>query len=263
MARNYRRPPMRCCQSFGRSDRFPASSETQPGQHRLSPWIEVNMDQTTIPLEHPYAAARHEWDERYGGLLTRARNWRIAALLSGLTALLAVSGLVWSAAHSRVVPSVVLVDRLARPVAAGVADETTANDDRLKRAALFGWIENLRTVTSDGVAQRKAIDRVYAQIANATPAHAFVTEFYRAAPPFQRAQTETVAVEVKSVLATSDRTYEIEWDETTRDLYGAIKSAEHWKGSFTIVLNPPKDERIIRINPLGLYIISASWTKVL
>jgi type IV secretion system protein TrbF len=225
--------------------------------------MEVTMSNTSISLDHPYTAARHEWDERYGGLITRARNWRIAALLTGVTALLAVAGLLWSEAHSHVVPFVVLVDQLARPVASGVADETTANDDRLKRAALFGWIENLRTVTSDGVAQRKAIDRVYAQIANATPAHTFVTEFYRADPPFQRAQTETVAVEVKSVLATSDRTYEIEWDETTRDLYGAIKSAEHWKGSFTIVLNPPQDERIIRINPLGLYIVSASWTKVL
>ena len=221
------------------------------------------MDHTTVPLEHPYAAARHEWDERYGGLLTRIRNWRIAALLAGLTALLAVAGLVWSAAHSHVVPFVVLVDQLARPVAAGLADETTANDDRLKRAALFGWIENLRTVTTDGVAQRKAIDRVYAQIASATPAQTFVTEFYRAVSPFQRALTESVAVEVKSVLATSDRTYEIEWDETTRDMYGAIKSAEHWKGSFTIALNPPKDEHLIRINPLGLYIINASWTRVL
>ena len=104
------------------------------------------MDRKPIPLEHPYAAARHEWDERYGGLLTRARNWRIAALLAGITAFLAVAGLLWSAAHSHVVPFVVLVDRLARPVAAGVADETTANDDRLKRAALFGWIENLRSV---------------------------------------------------------------------------------------------------------------------
>jgi type IV secretion system protein VirB5 len=225
--------------------------------------MEVIMDSKPIPLEHPYAAARHEWDERYGGLLTRARNWRIAALLAGVTAFLAVAGLLWSAAHSHVVPFVVLVDQLARPVAAGVADETSANDDRLKRAALFGWIENLRTVTPDAVAQRKAIDRVYAQIASATPAQTFVTEFYRAASPFQRAQTESVAVEVKSVLATSDRTYEIEWDETTRDLYGAIKSAEHWKGSFTIAINPPKDERNIRINPLGLYIVNASWTKVL
>ena len=213
--------------------------------------------------ENRYIAARHEWDERYGGLITRATNWRRAALLGGATAFLAVGGLLWFAAHSRVVPFVVLVDQLARPVASGVADETTADDDRLKRAALFGWLENLRMVTTDGVAQRKAIDRVYAQIANASPAQTFVSEFYRGNQPFTRAQTESVAVEVRSVLATSDRTYEVDWDETARDLYGAIKSRERWKGSFTIVLNPPKDESIIRINPLGLYIVNASWTKVL
>ena len=46
------------------------------------------MDHTTIPLEHPYAAARHEWDERYGDLITRARNWRTMAAL-GLAAMLA------------------------------------------------------------------------------------------------------------------------------------------------------------------------------
>jgi type IV secretion system protein TrbF len=212
---------------------------------------------------NPYIAARHEWDERYGGIITRVTNWRRAALLAGATAVLAVGGLLWFAAHSRVVPFVVLVDQLARPVASGVADETTANDDRIKRAALFGWLENLRMVTTDGVAQRKAIDRVYAQIASASPAQTFVTEFYRANQPFTRAQTETVAVEVRSVLATSDRTYEVEWDEITRDLYGAIKSREQWKGSFTIALNPPRDEGIIRINPLGLYIVNASWTKVL
>ena len=220
------------------------------------------MRDVSVP-DNPYLVARHEWDERYGGLITRARNWRTAALLASATCFLAVAGLLWSAAHTRVVPFVVLVDQLARPVASGVADETTANDDRLKRAALFSWIENLRLVTTDGVAQRKAIDRVYGQIANATSAQTFVTEFYRAAQPFQRAQTETVSVEVRSVLATSDRTYEVEWDETTRDLYGTIKSGERWKGSFTIALNPPKDERIIRVNPLGLYIVNASWTKVL
>jgi type IV secretion system protein VirB5 len=67
--------------------------------------MEVTMSNTPIPLDHPYTAARHEWDERYGGLITRARNWHIAALLSCLTALLAVAGLLWSAAHSHVVPS--------------------------------------------------------------------------------------------------------------------------------------------------------------
>ena len=72
-----------------------------------------------------------------------------------------------------------------------------------------------------------------------------------------------MSVEVKSVLATSDRTFEVDWVETTRDLYGAVKSTDHWKGAFTLAVNPPTDERLARINPLGIFITSANWAKVL
>jgi hypothetical protein len=70
----------------------------------------------------------------------------------------------------------------------------------------------------------------YAHIASGIYAQNFIREFYRSDPPFKRAQTDTVAVEAKSVMPTSDRTYEVEWIETTRDLYGTIKSTDHWKG---------------------------------
>ena len=136
-------------------------------------------------------------------------------------------------------------------------------DDRLKRATLFTWVEDLRTVTTDGIAQRKAIDRVYAHIASGAQSQAFISEFYRAAPPQKRASTETVSVEVRSVLPTSERTFEVEWMETTRDLYGAVKGQDHWKAAFTIAVNPPLDERMARINPLGIYVTNASWGKVL
>ena len=55
----------------------------------------------------------------------------------------------------------------------------------------------------------------------------------------------------------------MEWREVTRDLYGAIKGQDHWKASLTIAINPPKDERLARINPLGIYVTNASWGKVL
>ncbi len=210
----------------------------------------------------PYLAARHEWDERYGDQITRAKNWRIMAVLSGVIALLATAGLIWTSIRSRVVPFVVLVDSLGRPVASGIPERASGNDDRLRRATIFTWIENLRLVTTDGIAQRKAIDRVYADIANGSAAQTFISDFYRAAPPSNRAQTETVSVEVNSVLPTSDRTYEVEWVETTRDLYGAVKATDHWKGSFSVVINPPTDEELARVNPVGLYITNASWAKV-
>ena len=79
-----------------------------------------------------------------------------------------------------------------------------------------------------------------------------VNQFYRADPPQNRAQTETVSIDVQSLLATSDRTYQIEWVETVRDLNGQVKSEDHWKGAFTIVINPPTDERLIRTNPIGI-----------
>src|SRR5258708_27619110 len=83
---------------------------------------------------NPYLAARREWDERYGDLITRAKNWRTMAALSSLIALVATSGVVWLSARSRVVPFVVLVDKLGRPISSGVADQTSLNDDRLKPA---------------------------------------------------------------------------------------------------------------------------------
>jgi type IV secretion system protein TrbF len=216
-----------------------------------------------MEAHNPYLAARHEWDERYGDFITRARNWRAIAMLCALAALVAVGGVTWLSARSRIVPFVVLVDSLGRPLASGIAEQATVSDDRLKRASVLAWVENLRLITTDGIAQRKAIDHVYAQIASGSEAQTFVGEFYRSAQPFKRAQTETVSVEVNSVLPTSDRTFEVDWVETTRDLYGTVKATDRWKGSFSIALNPPTDERLARINPLGVYITNVSWARVL
>lgn len=211
----------------------------------------------------PYLAARREWDERYGSLITRARNWRIAAILALLVALLETCGLIVLSMKSTVVPYVVAIDNLGRVLAAGPADQASRADERLKRAALFQWVSDLRTVTTDGVAQRKAIDRVYAMIANGSPAQIEIGEFYRSDPPFQRAQTKSVDVNVTAVFAASDRTYQVEWTETTRGLSGQVEGEDRWKGSFTIAVSPPSDERLIRINPLGIYVTKVSWSKVL
>jgi type IV secretion system protein VirB5 len=212
---------------------------------------------------NPYLAARREWDERYGDLITRAKNWRLMAMISGMVALAAVAGMAFLSSHSRIIPFVVAIDSLGRPVASGLADQATTADDRLKRATVLSWVEDLRTVTTDGIAQRRAIDRVYAHIAGGSQAQSFVSDYYRNAPPQTRAQSETTGVDVQSVLPTSDRTVEVEWVETTRDLYGAVKGQQRWKGAFTIAVSAPSDEAQARVNPLGVYVTNASWTRVL
>lgn len=231
-------------------------------QTKASP-AQSAREQTRASNHSPYLSARKEWDERYGDLISRAKNWRAAAFLFGVIALAAVAGMVVIAKQAKVVPYVVAVDSLGRVASAGMADQTTAADDRLKRAVLYQWVSDWRMVTLDGIAQRKAIDRAYAMIGNGTPAQTIISEYYSKDPPHARAQTQTVDVDVKAVFATSDRTYEVEWTETTRTLTGQVKSEESWKGSLTIAINPPSDERLIRVNPLGVYVTNASWSKVL
>jgi type IV secretory pathway TrbF-like protein len=41
------------------------------------------------------------------------------------------------------------------------------------------------------------------------------------------------------------------------------QNQDHWKAAFSIVVNPPTDERMARINPLGIYVTNANWGKVL
>jgi len=138
---------------------------------------QVTGTKTSKHAYNPYLAARREWDERYGSLITRERNWRVMAILSSLIALASVGGMIRLSTKSHIVPFVVAMDSLGRTVAAGSAEETSPSDDRLKRATLFNWVEDLRTVTTDGIAQRKAIDRVYAHIASGGQAQAFISEF--------------------------------------------------------------------------------------
>ncbi len=222
----------------------------------------------TVPQEkigpNPYLDARRSWDERYGDLLTRARNWRALAFVSALVALVSTTGLAVVAARNHFTTFIVAVDKRGNIASTAAADQPAPIDDKMKRAALFEWVTDLRTVTVDGLAQRRAIDHVYSMIASGSPAEVQVSDFYRGDPPAKRAETQIVEVQVQVVLPTSDKTYEVEWVETTRSLNGQVQGEpSRWKGAFTLAINPPHDEQVARANPLGIYVTQASWSRVL
>jgi type IV secretory pathway TrbF-like protein len=221
------------------------------------------ISKSTTEKESPYLIGRRQWDERYGSLISRATNWRTAAFLSLGCLLVSLIGLVALALKSRVVPYVVAVDSIGHVVSQGVATEASVADDRLKRAALFDWIKNLRMVSSDMVIERGAIDKVYAMIGNGSPAATKVSAFYTGSSPLVRAQTEVVSVDVHTLYATSPDTYQIEWTENRMDLTGAPIGSQNYKGSFRIAVHPPSDEGLARVNPLGIYVTDVEMSKVL
>ena len=218
--------------------------------------------QKDLHLANPYLAARKEWDERYGGLIKRAQNWRFAAMLALLVAFAEAVVILGVATRPKTVPYVVAVDSLGRVVASGAVERSSPVDQRMKETALSRWMQDLRGVTSDGLAQRRAIDRVYGMIGSGTVAQTLVTEFYRANQPFDRANKETVQVDVNMILPTTEQTYEIDWTETARDPSGGVVSVGRWKAILTIAVNSPTDENVLQLNPFGIYVMNVSWSKV-
>ena len=210
-----------------------------------------------------YLVARREWDERYGGLIKRAEQWRTAAVLALLVALTEAIVIIGVATRPRTVPYVVAVDSLGRVAAAGAIDQTSPIDDRMKQAAITQWVLDMRGVTSDGLAERAAIDHVYAMIGSQSAAQTIVTDYFRANQPFERGSRETVQVEVNAILPNSPHSFEVDWTETQRTLDGKPISSDKWRGIFTLAINPPTDEAVLRVNPFGIYVMDITWSKVL
>lgn len=211
--------------------------------------------------ESPYLAARREWDERYGTFITRAKNWRMQAFVSDAIALVALGGLLVMVLRPQKIITVE-IDRHGQYVGSSAATSFVPSEE-MKRSVMADWVSNLRMVTGDGMTQRKAIFKVYGMISSGSAAQTFISDWYRNNPPQDRALTQTVHVDVNSVLSTSDKAYEAEWMETTRDLQGKVLSQKRYKGSFTFVISSPKDEQTLRLNPVGLYMTDARWSEVL
>lgn len=220
------------------------------------------METSNADLANPYLAARRSWDERYGDLISRARNWRIAALVNAVVALVACGGLVAVARQTKIVPFVIAVNDLGRPIGTGFASESTEFDERVLKAALSDFVTQWRGITIDWTFQRQAIEQVFARIGQGSRAQVAISDWYRADPPQKRADQGTVEVEIKAVLATGERTWEVDWTEVKRSATGQLTGKEEYRGLFTIAMNPPKDEKDARSNPLGIFVTNAAWSRV-
>ena len=211
----------------------------------------------------PYIAAKREWDERYGSHMKREKQWRTAFFCVLALAIVLAVGLVTLSKQTRVVPYIVGMDKVGQVFPIGDAKSTALNDERLKAAAIYDWIVNTRTVLIDAAAQHRNIDRVYALLQNQSSAATVVSDWFTKNSPFDRATRETVDVSVQSVQPESDKAIEVVWQETTRDLQGTVTDASLYRGIITYQMGTVSDEKQILLNPLGLYITSVSWSKVI
>jgi type IV secretion system protein VirB5 len=215
----------------------------------------------TAPVLNPYLAARQEWTERYGSYVAQAYAWRLTAVIALIIAALATGGLVLIASQSQVVPYVVKVDRLGTAIAVDRADRADRPDEAVIVAQLARWATAVRSVYADAGAQRALVKEGYAMINRRGDAFGALNDHMRAHDPFERAKTETVSVEVESVLPISGDSWRLEWREEVRGRDGArLRSSQH-QATVNISFNPPRDEATLRMNPSGLYINAFHWAR--
>lgn len=206
---------------------------------------------------NPYLNARREWDERYGDALARAKNWRMAAFASLAIAGIAVLGITYIGAQSKIKPFVVALDRMGNPVAMAQPVTGGAISQRIVEAQVANWLWNARSVLADASAQKVLINRVYDMVGS--DAASYLSQYYSAHPPFGFVTNVTIT----SVLPISKDTFQVNWDET-KVLNGQNQPVQHWKANITtgqdekLADNP----QVMLNNPLGLFIRNISWTPV-
>ena len=218
--------------------------------------------------ENPYLNARRSWNEHVGSVVSSRQAWQIIGILSLLIALASVGGVIYIGSQSKFVPYVIEVDKLGQAVAVQPAQTAEPANERVIHAYVAAFINDARQVTPDIALQRAAIFRVYAMLSGNDPATLEMNQFLNGNPelnPFKRAEKETVAVQIESVMRQTPESWQVDWVETVRDRQGTMKMPPfHMRALLTVYLVPPTPattEEQIRKNPMGIYIKDFRWSK--
>jgi type IV secretion system protein VirB5 len=210
----------------------------------------------------PYLAARTEWNERYGSYVASAAAWKLTAIGAMFVAAVAVCGIAYIGAQSKIVPYVVQVDKLGNVVASGRADVAAPVDPRVVRTALARWVANVRSVYGDAGAERAILKEAYAAVNRRGPAYNMLNDYFRNNDPFERAKNESVTVTVQPPQPLSENSWRVEWAEERRGRDGRLldEQPKLMQAVITIVIQPPTDDGSALINPLGIYINTFDWS---
>jgi len=217
-----------------------------------------------------YLDGRQAWNSHVDRAYAAQHTWQLLCVVCLLIALGAVGGMIYIGSKSKFVPYVIEVNKLGETVSVGPAQVAGPADPRVVRASLASFIASARLVTPDVTLQREAVFRVYAMLHTKDPAAQQMNEWYNGSKefsPFVQASKVTVTTDINSVLPISGNSWQVDWQETTRDRTGALAGQPvHMRAMLTVYLEPVSvtgDEAAIQRNPLGIYVNTYTWQEVL
>lgn len=217
-------------------------------------------------IENPYLTARREWNERYGEFVQKSTFWMRVALCSLGVSVVSVAGVVYIGSQSKLVPYVMKVDDTGRVTSVGFPDQNNMKDPNVVRANLTDWVVWHRSVVADPSVQQLYAQKTYAFLLQGSSAKVTLDEWYlKGNDPFVRMQTGTVNVQVQSVLSLSDKTFQIDWTETSIDKVGRAISPPAGQPKFRALVTIETrevDSVTVLKNPLGIFIQTMSIQQI-
>jgi type IV secretion system protein VirB5 len=123
---------------------------------------------------------------------------------------------------------------------------------------LARFVRLVRSLPTDGVVLRENWLDAYQFLT--PPAAARLTEIARADDPFLSLGRVGRTVHIRSVIARSDRAWEVSWTERSTNETGS-PDPELYTGVFSVTTRAPRTADEIASNPLGLFITEFSWSR--
>lgn len=208
----------------------------------------------------PYDHAKRAWDDRIGSARVQAFHWRLIALVSLLGMLGLGVTLAFVTIRKDIKTYVIEIDQLGQPARITLAGDRY-RPDAAHAAYFIGQLVRLvRARPLDPVVVRDNWKRAYGFLAG--DAVHTMNAYAVSDPPLRTVEGRplTRAVAITNVLQKSADTYQVRWQET--DYVGGVpQRPEQHTGHFQIEIKPPRTESDVFRNPLGMYVVSFSWSK--
>jgi type IV secretion system protein VirB5 len=219
-------------------------------------------------VENPYLNARRTWNGHVAGVMSAVQVWQVVGICGLLIAVGAVGGIIEIGSQSKIVPLVFREDAAGNTVSVTRVDKVPDAQVADYQTAVANFITDIRTVTPDVELQRKAILGTYAYLSPQDPATIKANEYLNgsaAVNPFTRAATETVSIEIHSVIEQTKDTWQVDWVETVRGRDGSIKEKPYAMRAL-VTLYQNKDTQVgpnTLVNAHFLFVRDFNWSKQL
>jgi type IV secretion system protein VirB5 len=166
--------------------------------------------------------------------------------------------LAYKVVNVTVVPYVVEVNNKGQITNVAEPASSTIYDEKIVLLQVSDFVSKWRSVTLDRYLQEKHITDLYKVMSG--PIVKKINGYFRENNPYERGTDQIVDIQIISKIRLSQKTFEIEWLETTRDHNGEIIGhPAHHEAVIQYYIQAPTNMAQVRSNPLGIYFVDISW----